>query len=62
VSLRRVSGIDILCHGREGDEDNFFYVYKTFSVQLHVRLLFDEFTMGVLRPLNAIPTQLHPNK
>ncbi|QCE03316.1 hypothetical protein DEO72_LG8g1340 [Vigna unguiculata] len=29
--------------------------------RLHIRLVFDEFTMGVLRLLNVAPTQLHPN-
>ena len=31
------------------------------TCQLHIRLLFDEFTMGVLLLFNVAPTQLHPN-
>ena len=61
VSIERVSGIDSVCHGREGFEDDFFYVYACMFMKLHVRLPFDEFTMGVLRRLNVAPTQLHLN-
>ena len=61
VSIERVSGVDAVCHGREGFEDDFFYMYSCMFMKLHVRLPFDEFTMGVLRKLNVAPTQLHPN-
>jgi len=38
-----------VCHGREGLEDDLFYVYAYMFMKLHVQLPFDEFTMGVLR-------------
>jgi len=41
--------------------EKFFYMYMCHFSQLHVRLPFDDFTMGVLRALNVAPTQLHPN-
>jgi len=62
VSIERVSGVDAVCHGREGFEDDFFYAYACMFMKLHVRLSFDEFTMGVLRRLNVVATQLHPNR
>jgi len=52
---------DRVCHGRENAPHNFFFVYNTFFVDLHITLPFDNFTMGVLRILNVAPTQLHPN-
>jgi len=45
-----------VCHGREGLEDDFFYVYACMFVKLHVRLPLDKFTMGVLQKLNVAPT------
>ena len=61
VSLERVNTIDRVCHGQEGAAKKFFYMYMCHFLQLHVRLSFDDFTMGVLRALNVAPTQLHPN-
>ena len=61
VSLERVSAVDHVCHGQEGATEKFFYMYMCHFSQLHVRLPFDYFTMGVLRALNVAPTQLHPN-
>jgi len=61
VSLERVSAIDRVCHGQEGATEKFFYMYMCHFSQLHIRLPFDDFTMGVLRALNVAPTQLHPN-
>ncbi|QCE11010.1 hypothetical protein DEO72_LG10g2243 [Vigna unguiculata] len=61
VSLERVSAIDRVCHGQEGATEKFFYMYMYHFSQLHVRLPFDDFTIGVLRALNVAPTQLHPN-
>jgi len=61
VSLERVSAVDRVCHGQEGVAKKFFYMYTCHFSQLHVRLPFDDFTMGVLRALNVAPTQLHPN-
>jgi len=58
---RGVSVVDCICHGREGATSDFFYMYSSMFAKLHVRLRFDEFTMGVLRLLNVAPTQLHPN-
>ena len=61
VSLERVSAIDRVCHGQEVATEKFFYMYMCHFSQLHIRLPFDDFTMGVLRALNVAPTQLHPN-
>ncbi|QCE15234.1 hypothetical protein DEO72_LG11g2243 [Vigna unguiculata] len=61
VSLERVSAIDRVCHGQEGATEKFFYMYMCHFSQLHVRLPLDDFTMGILRALNVVPTQLHPN-
>lgn len=61
VTYERVNTIDNVCHDREGYPNEFFYVYMAFFIQLHVRLHFNEFTMGVQRILNLTPTQLHPN-
>jgi len=61
VSLERVSTVECVCHGQEGLTDKFFYMYMCHFSQLHVRLPFDDFTMGVLRLLNVAPTQLHLN-
>ena len=61
VSLDRVARVDNACHGREGYSDEFFYMYVVLFTNLHVRLPFDEFTVGVLRILNVAPSQLHPN-
>ncbi|QCE14641.1 hypothetical protein DEO72_LG11g1644 [Vigna unguiculata] len=61
VSLERVSAIDRVCHGQEGATNKFFYMYMCHFSQLHVRLLLDDFTMGVLRALDVAPAQLHPN-
>jgi len=61
VALERVSGVDCVCHGQEGTTEGFFYMYMCQFSQLHVRLPFDDFTMGVLRLLKVTPTHLHPN-
>lgn len=52
---------DQVCHGRENASQDFFFVHNTFFSDLHITLLCDDFTMGVLRFLNVAPTQLHPN-
>jgi len=57
----RVSAIEYVCHDQEGALEEFFYMYMCHFSQLHIRLPFDEFTMGLLRFLNVAPTQLHPN-
>jgi len=61
VSLERVSAVDRVCHGQEGATEKFFYMYMCHFSQLHMRLLLDDFTMGVLWALIVAPTQLHPN-
>jgi len=48
-------------YGQEGAYKGFFYMYMCHFSKLYVRLLFDDFTMGVLRLLNVAPTQLLPN-
>jgi len=50
---------DRVCHGRETQD--FFFVYNTFFVDLHISLPFNDFTMGVLRILKVASTQLYPN-
>jgi len=45
----------------EGAVKEFFYVYMCHFSQLHIRMSFDDFTIGVLRLLNVAPTQLHLN-
>ena len=57
----RVTAVECVCHGRERAAEDFFYMYMCHFSQLHIRLPFDEFTMGVLQLLNVAPTQLHPN-
>jgi len=52
---------DRVCHDWENAPVDFFFVYSTLFVDLHVNLPFDDFTMGVLETLNVAPTQLHPN-
>jgi len=61
MSLERVIVVERVCHGQEGATDKFFYIYMCHFSQLHVRLPFDDFTMGVIRLQNVAPTQLHPN-
>ena len=57
----RASAIDNVCHGREAQDGDFFFVYCCMFNDSFVPMPFDEFTMGVLRLLNVAPTQLHPN-
>ena len=40
---------------------DFFYMYDCLFHNLHVRVLFDDFTMDVLYILNVALIQLHPN-
>jgi len=37
VSIERVSGVETVCHGREGLEDDFFYMYACMFMKLHVQ-------------------------
>lgn len=50
-----------VCHGKGSGVEDFFFVYATFLDQLHIRVPFTNFKMGLLRALNVVPTQLHPN-
>ncbi|QCD78692.1 hypothetical protein DEO72_LG1g2328 [Vigna unguiculata] len=61
VLLERVIVVECVCHNRDGAVEEFFYMYMCHFSQLHIRLPFDEFTMGVLHLLNVALTQLHPN-
>ena len=61
VAPERVTAVECVCHGQEGSTEEFFYMYMCHFLQLHIRLPFDEFTMGLLRLLNVAPTHLHPN-
>jgi len=53
--------IETICIGRSITDSHFFYMYSCLFLVLHVSLPFDNFTMGVLKALNMVPTQLHPN-
>jgi len=57
----RCTPIDNMCHGREGHSHDFFYIYPCMFIDSNIRLPFDEFTIGILGPLNVAPMQLHPN-
>ena len=48
IAPERVIVVECACHGREGAAVKFFYMYMCHFSQLHIRLPFDEFTMGVL--------------
>jgi len=61
ISVERCSAIDNICHGREGYHSDFFFMYVCLFTDSHVRVPFDEFTVGVLYTLNVAPTQLHPS-
>jgi len=61
VSLERVNVVEFVYHYQEAAEEGFFYMYMCHFSQLYVQLSFDDFTMGVLRLLNMVPTQLHLN-
>jgi len=56
VVPERVIVVECVCHVRDGAAEEFFYMYMCHFSQLHIRLSFDEFTMGVLRLLNVAPT------
>lgn len=47
---------------REGMNIDFFYMHDYLFRDLHVRVSFDDFTMGVLWILNVALAQLHPNE
>ena len=47
---------------RVGMNRDFFYIYNYLLCDLHVRVLFYDFTLCVLCILNVAPMQLHLNK
>jgi len=49
VCIEQVSGVECVCHGREGAKEDFFYMYSCMFVKLHIRLPLNDFTMGVPR-------------
>lgn len=53
--------MSVFATGKVPTQRIFFFVYATFFEQLHIRVPFTKFQMGVLRPLNVAPLQLHPN-
>jgi len=61
LSLERCSAVDNVCHGQKAHGSDFFFMYGCLFIDSHVRVPFDEFTIGVLSTLNVAPTQLHPN-
>jgi len=60
VALERCIAIDNVCHGREGNKSKFFYKYSCKCLDAHVRLTFDELTLGVLRTLNCSSNSITP--
>jgi len=61
ISLSTSSSSESTESERNSDTEKFFYMYMCHFSQLLVRLPLDGFTIGVLRALNVVPTQLHPN-
>jgi len=61
LTIKRCIAIDNVCHSQEDHDIDFFFMYACLFTNSHVRVLFDEFTMGVLGTLNVTPTQLHLN-
>jgi len=57
----RCTPVDNVCHGREGHDHDFFYIYPCLFTDSHVCLPLDDYTVDVLHILNVAPTQLHPN-
>lgn len=60
LSMKWCSTIDNVCLGQE-DHGSDFFMYVCLLTNSHVRIPFDELTMGVLHTLNVTPTQLHLN-
>ncbi|KOM47052.1 hypothetical protein LR48_Vigan07g075600 [Vigna angularis] len=48
-------------HGRENSSREFFYCYAPPFYDLYLRMPFTTFQMDVLRTLNVVSSQLHPN-
>jgi len=60
VSLERDNVVECVCHDQGEAEKGFFYMYMRHFSQLHMRIPFNDFTMGVLQLLNVAPTQYIP--
>jgi len=54
--VKRCTSIDNVCHGREGHNNDFFYIYVCMFTDSIIRLPFDEFNMGMLRMFNVALT------
>lgn len=61
IATNSCSHTERVYHGRENGSQDFFYVYICLFTNLDVTFPFNEFTMGVLRFLDVVPTQFHPN-
>lgn len=61
LTVEWCSTVDNVCHRREDHGADFFFMCAYLFTNSHVRVPFDEFTMGVLQTLNVAPTQLQPN-
>ncbi|QCD86378.1 hypothetical protein DEO72_LG3g899 [Vigna unguiculata] len=46
MASERVNVVECVCKDREGATEEFFYMYMCHFSQLHIRLPFDEFTIG----------------
>jgi len=60
-TLKHCTTIDNVCYGREDHIIDFIFMYACLFTNSHVQIPSCEFTMGVLRTLNVMLTQLHPN-
>jgi len=55
TSLEPMNVVECVCHGQGDAEEGFFYVYMCHFSQLHMRIPFSYFIMGVLRLFNIVP-------
>ena len=60
-SVRRCLPSDRVFHGQGSSDLDFFFLYSKVVKDSQLCLPLDEFSIGVLRALNVVPTQLHPN-
>jgi len=60
-SLRRCLPTDRVFHGRSPFPVDFFFMYARVMKDSCIVIPFDDFCSDVLRFLNVVPTQLHPN-
>lgn len=61
IAINYCSSADNVCHGWSEPEAPFFFAYSYFFTDLHLSFSLNEFTMGVLRVVNVVLNQLHPN-